>query len=290
MAQKRKIPTVRLRRLAAELRRLRAESGMTREDVTERTGINGTTLYRIEGVQARPQKRTLMALLDLYGVNEPHRGEIIAMSQGASQQGWLRPYHGELPEEYTTFISFESEAWEVRNYQSLFIPGLLQTEDYARAVIRGTLPLATTDEVEARVRARIERQATLAGERPLRLWATMDEAALHRAVGGPAVMRAQMQHLLDASQQPHIRLQVIPFAAGAHPGMAGSFALLVFADREEPEIIYVDSMAGEFFLETEVEVRRYSGMFDHLMAQALSPDDTHRLIVTLSDNAKKWEV
>lgn len=283
MAQTRQIPTVRLRRLAAELRRLRADAGLTRDQVTARTDINTTTLYRLEGAKGRPQRRTLTALLDLYGVQEPHRAELVAMARRANEQGWLRPYHDELPEEYTAYISFESEAWEVRNYESLFIPGLLQTEDYARAVIRGTLPMETADGVEARVRARMERQQVLDKARPLRFRTVVDEAALRRVVGGTEVMCAQLRHLIEAAQRPHIRLQVIPFGAGAHPGMPGSFVLMGFADRTDPEIIYLDSLAGDLFLEAEVEVRRYDSIFDHLMAQALSPDETVRLITTLCD-------
>ncbi|RKN51980.1 XRE family transcriptional regulator, partial [Streptomyces klenkii] len=204
MVQKRNIPTVRLRRLAAELRRLRADGGFTREEVTERTAITGTTLYRVEHAQTRPQRRTLIGLLDLYEVQGAQRDELLALAQRASELGWLRPYHEELPDEYTSYISFESEAWEIRNSESLFVPGLLQTEDYAREAIRGTLPMTTAEEVESRVRARIERQAVLSKEEPLRLRAVMDEAALHRVVGGPdtEIMRAQMLHLTTVMQLP----------------------------------------------------------------------------------------
>jgi transcriptional regulator with XRE-family HTH domain len=278
---KRQIPTVRLRRLAAELRRLRSESELTREDVTARTGINEATLYRIETARVRPQRRTLIALLDLYQLQDSQRGEVLALSQRADEQGWLRPYHSELPEEYTAYISFETEAWEVRNYESLFIPGLLQTEDYARAVIRGTLPMAGSEAVEQRVQARVERKAVLAKSDPLRLWAIMDEAALRRMVGGPMVMREQLKHLERVSVEPHVTLQVIPFSVGAHAGMPGSFVLMGFADAEDPEIVYLDSMAGDLFLEAEIDVRRYGVMFDNLRAQVLSPDGTMSLITTL---------
>ncbi len=256
---------------------------MTREDVASHTGINTATLYRLETARARPQRRTLVALLNLYGVGEPHHGEILALLQGANAQGWLRPYHSELPEEYTAYISFESEARAARNYESLFIPGLLQTEDYARAVIRGVLTMATTEEVEQRVQARIERQVNLAKEDPLQLWAIMDEAALRRLVGGPKTMRDQLHHLLAVAAKPHVTLQVIPFTAGAHPGMPGSFVQMSFPDVADPEIVYSDSMAGDLFLEAEVDVRRYGAIFDHLRAVALSPDDASGLIASLAD-------
>ncbi|MFF4527907.1 helix-turn-helix domain-containing protein [Streptomyces sp. NPDC001407] len=277
------MPTVRLRRLAAELRRLRTGMQLTREDVTAQTGINTATLYRIETARVRPQQHTLIALLNLYGVPEPQHGEIQALSQGASNQGWLRPYHSELPEEYTAYISFEAEARAVRNYESLFVPGLLQTEDYARAVIKGVLPMASTREIEQRVQARIERQGVLTKSDPLHLWAIMDEASLRRMVGGPEVMHEQIRRLTAAIAEPHMMLQVIPFNAGAHAGMPGSFVLMSFPEVEDPEIIYIDSMAGDLFLEAEADVRRYGAIFDNLRAVALSPDDTSRLLASLAN-------
>ncbi|MFC9064004.1 helix-turn-helix domain-containing protein [Streptomyces harbinensis] len=281
MPQKPKIPTVRLRRLAAELRSLRAAAGLTRDEVSERTGINATTLYRVETAKTNPQKRTLIALLDLYEADPGLRAEVASMAERATEQGWLRPYHSELPQEYTAYISFENEAWEVRNYESLFVPGLIQTEQYARAVIAGTLPLASPVEVDQRVQARMDRQAVLTKESPLRLRAVIDEAVLHRAVGGQDVMRAQMRHLLQVMDLPNVSVQAIPFSAGAHPGMPGSFVLMAFADAEEPEIVYLDSMAGDLFLEAPVEMRRYNTIFHDVMSQALSPTATAELITKL---------
>jgi transcriptional regulator with XRE-family HTH domain len=283
---KRQMPTVRLRRLSGELRRLRDVSQLTREDVAQRTGINEATLYRLETARVRPQRRTLMGLLDLYGVEDPQRSEILALSKQADEQGWLRPYHADLPDEYTAYISFEAEGRSVRNYESSFIPGLLQTADYARAVIRGVLPSATTKEVDQRVRARIERQHVFTKERPLELWAIVDEAALRRLVGGAEVMTAQLRHLLSMIEQPYVTLQVIPFAAGAHPGMPGSFVLMDFPAAEDPSVIYIDSMAGDLFLEAEADIRRYEQIFDHLRAMAQSPDDSRALIDTLVNKVK----
>src|SRR6266568_8045457 len=216
MAGKRQTPTVRLRRLAAELRTLRASAELTRDEVVERTGINVATLYRIEHARVRPQTRTLRTLLDLYGADKEHQDELVALLRDARQRGWLHAYQSELPEQYTTYIGFEGEARSVWNYESLFIPGLLQTEDYARAVIRGVLPTASRDEVERRVEVRMERQEVLRNDNPLELWSIADEAALRRQVGGPAVMRAQLRHVLDASELPNITFQVIPFDVGAH--------------------------------------------------------------------------
>lgn len=281
VAPKRQAPPIRLRRLAAELRRLREISGLTRDDIAERTGINAATLYRIETAKVRPQQRTLVGLLDLYGVADPQRSEILALSRTADEQGWLRPYHADLPNEYTAYISFEAEARGVRNYESLFVPGLLQSEDYARAVIRGVLPMATPKEVDQRVQARVERQAVFEKEHPLELWAILDEAALRREVGGPGVMADQLNRLTKAAIDPHITLQVIPYATGAHPGMPGSFVLMDFPEAVDPSVVYIDSMVGDLFLEAEEDIRRYSQIFDHLRAQALSPNDSVALIGAL---------
>jgi transcriptional regulator with XRE-family HTH domain len=272
--------------LAAELRRLRKGADLTREDVSDKTGINNATLYRIETARARPQARTLTSLLNLYEVDDEQRDYLTGLCRDATQQGWLRPYHSELPEEYTAYISFESEAQGVRNYESLFIPGLLQTEDYARSVIRGVLPSATEAEVEDRVRARIERQEGLAKDTPLKFWAVLDEAALRRVVGGPAVMRTQLDHLVSAAKAPNVTFQVIRFGAGAHPGMPGQFVLMDFVDPMDTNLIYIDTMAGDLFLESAADISRYRAIFDNLVAVALSPNDSASLVAEIASELK----
>lgn len=240
------------------------------------------TLYRIEHARVRPQTRTLRTLLDLYGANEEHQAEMVALLRDARQRGWLHAYQNELPEQYTTYIGFEGEARSVWNYESLFIPGLLQTEDYARAVIRAVLPWASRDEVERCVEVRMQRQDILRGDNPLELWGIVDEAALRRQVGDRAVMQAQVGRLLEATELPHVTFQVIPFDAGAHPGMPGSFAFMQFGETAIPDVIYIDSMAGDLFLEAEADVRRYRLVFEHLRAVAASPDDSRSLIADIT--------
>ena len=281
MPGKRQTPTVRLRRLAAELRSLRAASGLTRDEVVERTGINVATMYRIEHARVRPQTRTLRTLLDLYGVEREQQGELVELLRDARERGWLHAYQSELPEQYMTFIGFEGEARSSWNYESLFVPGLLQTEDYARAVITGTLPFASREEVERRVEVRMERREVLRNENPLELWGIVDEAALRRQVGGPVVMRAQLRQLLEATELPNVTLQVIPFDAGAHAGMADSFVFLQFADEAIPDVVSVETMAGELFLEAESDIRRYRLVFEHLRAVAASPDASRSLIASI---------
>ncbi|UQU68393.1 helix-turn-helix domain-containing protein [Couchioplanes caeruleus] len=283
MAARRQPPTARLRRLAAELKRLRAASEHTRESVEAKTGINTATLYRIETARVRPQKRTLLALLDLYGVKEPaERDKLADLTRDSTQLDWLQLYEPELPEGYQTYISFEAEASRLQNYESLYVPGLLQTEAYARAVIRGVLPTETDEGVGQRVEVRMRRQGILAKQDPVTLWAVVDEAALRRVVGGVDVMKEQLDHLVTQAKLPTITLQVLPYNAGAHPGMAGSFLVMEFPD-EDPALVYAESAGGGLFLESNADVARYRATFQHLVAQALSPAETMRFIKAAAD-------
>jgi len=283
MPNNRPAPTVRLRRLAAQLRQLREAAGLTQDEVSERTGKDRSTLYRLESAQQRPQRSTLIQLMDLYGVDQAQRAELLTVLREASQRGWMQPHRSDLPDIYSDFISFEAEAGSISNYESLFIPGLLQTEDYARAVIRGTLPHATAEQVESRVAARIERQALLTRETPPRLWAIMDEAAIRRAVGGHQVMGEQLARITETATLPNITAQVIPYDAGAHPGRPGSFIVLEFPDPADQSLIYIDSMAGDLFLEGDAEIRRYTLMFEHLRAAALRPDESIALVARVAE-------
>jgi transcriptional regulator with XRE-family HTH domain len=273
---------LRLRRLAAELRRLRAEAGLTREDVTERTSINAATLYRLETAKARPQVRTLTALLDLYGASADQRAELAALSRQSAEQNWLQSFPSELPEPYPTYINFESEARSLLNYESLFIPGLLQTEDYASAALSRGLPTATKEEIQHLVEARMSRQAVLNRDPPLRLWAIVDESAFHRLVGGRKVMKTQLEHLAEAAEQPHVTLQAVPYDVGAHPGMAGAFVILQFEEPSAPDVVYVESGSGDLFMESETDVARYAAIYEHLRALALPPDASVSLVMDVA--------
>ncbi|MEU5993073.1 helix-turn-helix transcriptional regulator [Spirillospora sp. NPDC047418] len=275
-------PTVRLRRLAAELRQLRKIAELTREQVNEQTGINVATLYRIETARVRPQARTLTSLLDAYRVVEPKRSELRTLLKQSATRGWLHTFASDLPERYASYIEFESEAREVLNYECLFIPGLLQTERYARAAISGDLPESSREEIESRVDARMQRQSALTKDHPLKLWAIVDEAAIRRVVGGREVMREQLDHLLRIAELPTVHLQVIPFDAGAHPGMTGSFVVMTFEEAIGPDIVYIDSQAGDLFLEEEADISRYNLVFTHLRAGALSPSASASLIASVA--------
>jgi transcriptional regulator with XRE-family HTH domain len=267
-----KAPTARLRRLALELRQLREQAGLTHQQVTEATGLVPSTLFRLETAKARPQVRTLRTLLDVYRVREERREELEALLKAASEQTWLQPASGHLPGPYAAYIGFEQEATTLLNYESSFVPGLLQTEEYARAVIAGSAPSASEEEVEGRVAARLKRQELLTLSQPLELQAVIDEAVLRRNVGGRAVMRAQIERLKEATHLPNITLRVIAFDTGAHPGMHGSFAILRF--REARDVVYVESSTSDLFLESQEDIGGYNVMFQHLMATAADTEAT----------------
>lgn len=284
---RRPVSTVRLRKLAADLKAMREQLGLSLEFVANRIGRARTTLYRIEEGKSRPQRPTLDALLDVYGASAEKRTELHTLAKESAEQGWLRAYGGDLPEVYATYIGLELEALQVENYESLFVPGLLQTREYAHAVIGGTLPTAKEGDIRARVEVRMRRQAALRAEEPLQLAAVIDEAAIRRVVGSPAVMVDQLRSLAKASDAPNVTLRVIPYAAGAHPGMAGSFALMRFRDPSVPPLVYIDSMAAELILEKSDDLRRYTTVFEELSAVALSAEDSARLITEAARRIKK---
>ncbi|MFY1670020.1 helix-turn-helix domain-containing protein [Plantactinospora sp. WMMB334] len=284
VAARKQPPTVRLRRLAAELRVLRHRAGLTREDVAERTHMNPATLWRLETARARPQRRTLLGLLDVYGVTDLERRlELVDLAKDAGQLGWLQAYEDQLPDEYSTYISFESEAQTVRNYESLFVPGLLQTEAYARAVTSGLLPDGTEEEVERRVEARLKRQDSITGDEPLKVWAILDESVLHRRVGGAEVMRDQLQHLAKLTKLPNVTVQVLPFEVGAHPGMYGAFAIMGFPDPADSDLVYIENRVNALFLERDTDIASYTDLFEHLRAAALNPAASVRLITRTAE-------
>lgn len=273
------IRTARGRQLAARLLELREmqQPALSRKQVAERIKLGYTTMYRIETGAATPQPRSLELLLDLYCVEGQERTDLIALAEGARvSDGWFRAYSDVLDEQYIDYIGFESDANRLDNYESLLIPGLLQTPDYARAVISGALRGATVTEVERRVSVRMQRQAELGKDDPVHLNAVIDEAALCRVVGSPTVMAAQLRALLTLP--PNVRLQVIPFSAGAHPGMIGSFVVLHFADLDAADLVYIDSMAGDLFRESDADRDRFRSIFADLTGLALNAEDSAALI------------
>ena len=264
-------PTVRRRRLAAELRRLRDQAQLTIEDVAEKLECSSSKISRIETGHVGVSPKDARELLRLYGVPGDDLEALVQLAREARKKGWWHAYH----EVFTgAFVGLEAEASSLRAYQALLVPGLLQTEDYMRAVIRAARPDATPPQVDKRVQARLARQRLLTEPDPPRYWTVVDEAVLCRSVGGDDVMRAQLDALLGKATLPHVTIQVLPFAAGAHAGMEGPFLILGFPEQADPDVVYVDNTTAGVYLEEPAEILRYTLMFDHLRAAALSPDDS----------------
>ncbi|HVV24440.1 MAG TPA: helix-turn-helix transcriptional regulator [Pseudonocardiaceae bacterium] len=262
---------MRRRRLAGELRRLRDQAKLTIDDVAEKLECSASKISRIETGHVGVNPRDARELLRLYGVSDDQLDALVQLAREARKKGWWHSYN----EVFTgAFVGLEAEASSLRAYQALLVPGLLQTRDYMRAVIRAARPDATTAEVEKRVKARVARQRLLTEAVPPQYWAVIDEAVLCRPVGGAAVMREQLGWLTERAALPHVTIQVLPFSAGAHAGMEGPFLILGYPEQADPDVVYVDNATAGFYLEEPAEIVRYTLMFDHLRAAALSPDHT----------------
>ncbi|GHI88128.1 helix-turn-helix domain-containing protein [Streptomyces xanthophaeus] len=271
-------PTVSRRRLGAELRRLREVSGLTTQQVAAHLLISQPKISLLENGRRLIKPRDVRDLCGLYGLRDQRRvDQLMQLARESGQQGWWNAY-GDIP--YGAYIGLEAEAAAIRFYEPLVVPGLLQTPAYARAVIAGTIPHATAEQAATRLQVRLRRQARVRapGENPLRLWAVVDESVLRRVVGGPETMREQLDHLIHLGTQPHITLQVLPHGVGAHPGVSGQFSLLEFADAADATVVYLEGFTSDLYLEKRSDVRRYSDMYAHLQAQALSPDRTRDFI------------
>jgi transcriptional regulator with XRE-family HTH domain len=280
----RQSPTLRRRRLSTELKRLRDGKGLTATEVARKLEWPVSKVTRMErGEWLRPSPHDIGRLLDVYGVVDEREHEALTtLAREGRQRGWWHAYREMISERYSTYIGLEAEASSVFSFQPLMMPGLIQTADYARALILGGPSELGVEEAELRAKIRTERQKILTDEDPARLWVVMDEAAIRRAVGGRDVMRAQLQHALEITELAKVTLQVIPFSAGAHAGVGGAFAILSFPHDSDPDAVYVETIAGELFVEDPEEVGRYKVAFQRLTAMALSPGDTITMIADVA--------
>ena len=275
-------PTVRGRRLRYELRRLREQAGLTRDETARRLDWSGSKISRIETGQSRAQTGDVRDLLDVYGVTGDHAVALVQLAREARKRGWWTAYNDVFT---GTYVGLEAEASAMRTYEPQIIPGLLETEDYTRALIRAALVRADPDEIERRVQARMARQETLARPDAPEIWAVLDEPAILRPVGGQAVMKAQLRHLIDVTAAPNstITLQILPLAIGSHPGLSGPFVILDFPTSEDPPVVYLETATDGLYLEETAETERYNLMFDHLRASALSARESASLIARLAE-------
>ena len=275
-------PTVRGRRLIREIERLRHDSGLSMEAAASQLGWSTSKLYRLENGRSRITTDDLADMLDLYGVRSPQREALIQLGRDARRRGWWTAY----TDIFTgSFISMEAEAASIR-VNAHVIPGLFQTPGYAHAVITGTRPMTGAEEAERRVSARTARQDALFGRpRPPEVHVILDEAVLHRQVGGPDVLAAQLAKLTEATTQPQVIIQVLPFTTGANAGMDGHFVILAFEAAEDPPVAYVEGLMGDVYLEAAEEVDRFSLAWNCLVTQALDPAESAAMIRALAQRS-----
>jgi hypothetical protein len=278
-------PTVKRRRLAAELRRYREAASLTIDEVAEQLEWSTAKISRIENARVSVLPRDVKFLLRTYGLTEQDEAwdVLLTLARESRQRGWWQQHGEAVPDWFEVFVGLEAEAATAFGYDAEFVPGILQTEEYARAIHRAQLFSASEEEIERLVRVRMARQELLTSDDAPELWLVLNEAVIRRVVGGRDVMREQLRRLIDASRLPNMTLQVVPFIAGAHPAMDGSFELLGFPEPLDPQIVYVEYHTGALYLEKPAEVGRYRLMFDHLRASALPVDASRNLMARAAE-------
>ncbi|MFC9927700.1 helix-turn-helix domain-containing protein [Streptomyces sp. NPDC127190] len=270
--------------LGRRLEELRNRAGLSYAEAGTAIGVSHSTIRRMEAAKvARLRLADAEKLLRVYGVTD--QGEIDTFLESvreANKRGWWHTYRDVMADWFAAYLSLEQAALQIRAYENQFVHGLLQTEDYARALLTASHPHAPAEETERRLALRLRRQRLLAREGPPRLWVVMDETALRRPVGGPEVMRAQIGHLIDVGRLPHVTLQLMPFANGPHPALtAGAYHLFRFRARELPDVVYLSGLVGAVYLDKADEVVVYREALDRLGAQAEPARRTEPLLEAL---------
>jgi transcriptional regulator with XRE-family HTH domain len=274
-------PTVRRRRLALELRRLREAARLTCEEVAEHLECSASKISRVETGRVSVSPRDVRDMLELYNVPAQQRDSLVQLARDSRQKGWWHAYSDTIHPQFATYVGLESAASAIRVYEVNLLPGLLQTEDYARTIIKAGTMNGSQEDVERMVSLRMARQPALTRAEPPMLWTVVDEAALRRRVGGTELMRAQLEHVLELSSLKNVAMQVIPFGAGAHPGMGRPFVILGFPERIDTDVVYLEDLTSAFYLEDVEEVDRYNVFFNHLRATALSFEDSAALVTSV---------
>jgi hypothetical protein len=268
-------PTVLRMLLGAQLRRLREAKDISRQDAGWQIRASESKISRMELGRVSFKERDVADLLTFYGVTAEHeRTALLALADEANTPGWWHRYGDVLPNWFQSYVGLEAAASLIRTYEVQFVPGLLQTEEYARAVILLGNASASEEEVERRVRLRMTRQQLLTRPDPPRLWAVVDEAALRRPLGGGGVMRRQMEALTELGKLPNIKLQVIPFGYGGHAAAGGAFTILRFPDMDLPDVVYVEQLTSALYLDKREDLDSYLVAMEHLSVQADPPGRT----------------
>jgi transcriptional regulator with XRE-family HTH domain len=268
--------------LGSQLRRLRESRGISLEAAGAAIRGSHAKISRLELGRVGSKQRDLLDLLTLYGVqDQDERAAFLALAQQANTPGWWHQYSDVLPTWFETYLGLEQAAALIRGYEPQFVPGLLQTAEYARAVIRLAHTGEPDDDVESRVALRMDRQRILTAADAPAVWLVVDEAALRRPYGGRAVLRGQIEHLLRVGELPTVTIQVVPYEAGGHAAAGGGFAILRFAAPELPDIVYLEQLTSALYLDKQSDVDQYSSVMNRLAIQAHTPERTRDFLAAL---------
>jgi hypothetical protein len=275
-------PTVLRMLLGAQLRRLREAAGITRDDAGYHIRASGSKISRLELGRVSFKERDVTDLLQFYGVTDlAEREKLIQLTKEANATPWHQKFQDVIPDWFQVYVGLEEAAQLIRVYEVQFVPGLLQTEEYARAVVISGTPGMEQEEVERRVALRMGRQKVLTRENPPRYWVIMDEAALRRPMGGHDVHIAQIERLIDLVSEPNITLQVMPFRYGGHAADGGAFTIMRFPETDLPDVVYMEYLTGAHYIDKPDEVERYAAVMERLSVAGTSPDRTREILTEL---------
>ncbi|MFC8240622.1 helix-turn-helix domain-containing protein [Streptomyces chartreusis] len=279
MSERRPAPTVGQVVLGKRLQELREASGLGREEAARALRVTAATVRRMETAEVALKIPYVQVLLETYGVPEDEAEAFVSLAEEANQPGWWQRYHDVLPDWFSLYVSLEGAARIVRSYEPHFVPGLLQTEEYARAVLRaGTIGQTGPETIERHVSLRMERQRLLERQDPPHLWVIMDETVLLRPVSGGEVMRDQLDKLLEFAERDRVTLQIAEFASGPHPGTYAPFTLFRFAEPELPDMVYTEYLSGALYLDSRKEVAAHLEVLDHMSTAAASAERTKKIL------------
>ncbi|MFF4754331.1 helix-turn-helix domain-containing protein [Streptomyces sp. NPDC002514] len=275
------VPSVLRMILGRQLEELRVRAGLTYDQAGAAIGVSHSTIRRMEAAKvARLRLADAEKLLQVYGVTDPAEvATFLQSAREANKRGWWHTYRDVMPDWFAAYLSLEQAALQIRVYENEFVHGLLQTPEYARALLTAGNPHAPAEATERRVALRLRRQELLTREAPPRLWVVMDETVLRWPVGGSPVMRAQIDHLIEVNRLPQVTVQIMPFASGPHPAMrAGAYHLFRFRARELPDVVYLNGLVGAVYLDKSDDVVVYREALDRLGAQAAPARKTESVL------------
>ena len=268
--------------LGSQLRRLREAKGITREDAGYTIRASESKISRMELGRVSFKERDVTDLLSLYGVeDETERSALLSLVREANQAGWWHSFSDAMPNWFQTYVGLEEASALIRLYEVQFVPGLLQTEDYMRSLMTLNRPNLDRGEVDRRINVRMHRQKLIEDAEGPRLWAIVDEAALRRPVGGPAVMRAQIQHLIEAADMPNVILQVMPFRFGGHAAESGAFTILRFPEQDLPDVVYLEQLTSALYLDKRDDVDQYLQVMERLSVDSQTPASSVELLTEM---------